>query len=257
MPVLAFPVSPVVDQVYGSGSKTWKWDGVAWRVQRTVAAPGLSAYQIAISQGFVGTEADWLESLNGDPGPPGSGLPSGGTGGQLLAKNSATDGDTEWIDPPEAITSLAALTDVDTTTTPPTDGQGLIWNQTNTKWEPADTATGPDYYKITGFFTASPLANEILQIQSVDEAFVFSANFTGSTTKLIGTAPSAPVVLSVRKNAVTEIGTITINTDGTIALATTGGTTVSIAIGDGLSIHAPALTDVTTNFSWTLRGIKS
>lgn len=32
-------------------------------------ATGLSAYQIAVNNGFVGTEAQWLESLKGPPGP--------------------------------------------------------------------------------------------------------------------------------------------------------------------------------------------
>jgi hypothetical protein len=33
---------------------------------------GLSAYQIAVANGFVGTEQDWLDSLVGPPGPEGS-----------------------------------------------------------------------------------------------------------------------------------------------------------------------------------------
>jgi len=32
---------------------------------------GLSAYEIAVNEGFVGTEQDWLDSLVGPPGPPG------------------------------------------------------------------------------------------------------------------------------------------------------------------------------------------
>lgn len=35
--------------------------------------PGDSAYQVAVKNGFVGTEAQWLESLEGPPGPPGPG----------------------------------------------------------------------------------------------------------------------------------------------------------------------------------------
>lgn len=35
--------------------------------------PGKSAYQIAVDHGFVGTEEEWLESLEGDPGPAGGG----------------------------------------------------------------------------------------------------------------------------------------------------------------------------------------
>ena len=33
---------------------------------------GLSAYQIAVAKGFTGTEEDWIESLKGDPGDPGT-----------------------------------------------------------------------------------------------------------------------------------------------------------------------------------------
>jgi len=65
---------------------------------------GRSAYEVAVDNGFVGTEAQWLDSLvgpEGPQGPPGeggagSGLPAGGTTGQYLRKNSATDGDASW-----------------------------------------------------------------------------------------------------------------------------------------------------------------
>ena len=33
---------------------------------------GLSAYEIAVSNGFVGSEAAWLASLEGEPGPAGT-----------------------------------------------------------------------------------------------------------------------------------------------------------------------------------------
>lgn len=34
------------------------------------AIQGLSAYQLAVNGGYVGTEAQWIASLEGDPGPP-------------------------------------------------------------------------------------------------------------------------------------------------------------------------------------------
>jgi hypothetical protein len=37
-------------------------------------APGESAYELAVANGFVGTEEDWLASLEGAPGPPGAGV---------------------------------------------------------------------------------------------------------------------------------------------------------------------------------------
>jgi integrin beta 8 len=82
----------------------------------TDGADGDSAYQVAVNNGFVGDEAAWLASLqgsdgadgtngtngtNGTDGADGVGVPAGGTTGQVLAKNSGTDYDTEWIDPPE------------------------------------------------------------------------------------------------------------------------------------------------------------
>jgi hypothetical protein len=77
---------------------------------------GLSAYQIAQLNGFTGTEAEWLASLEGPQGPQGvqgetgatgatgatgpagPGVAAGGTAGQILAKIDATNYNTEWID---------------------------------------------------------------------------------------------------------------------------------------------------------------
>ena len=58
--------------------------------------PGDSAYQVALNNGFVGSEQQWLDSLQGQPGPPGGGAslnsfsvqtstPTGG--GSLVSKD--------------------------------------------------------------------------------------------------------------------------------------------------------------------------
>jgi hypothetical protein len=51
-------------------------------------AAGLSAYQVALANGFVGTEAEWLESLRGQDGEDGSSSGSawGGITGTLSAQ---------------------------------------------------------------------------------------------------------------------------------------------------------------------------
>lgn len=91
-------------------------------------ADGASAYEVAVANGFVGTEAEWLASLKGDKGDQGvqgiqgeqglqgeqgiqgpagndgEGVPIGGTINQVLRKKSATDHDTEWV-------SLGAMAD--------------------------------------------------------------------------------------------------------------------------------------------------
>lgn len=64
---------------------------------------GISAYEVALNNGFVGTEEEWLESLvgpQGDTGAPGVGVPTGGTAGQVLQKVDGTDFNTLWVDPP-------------------------------------------------------------------------------------------------------------------------------------------------------------
>ena len=55
-----------------------------------LGAQGLSAYDIAVANGFVGTEEEWIESLQG------IGVPTGGTAGMQLFKTTATDYDTQW-----------------------------------------------------------------------------------------------------------------------------------------------------------------
>ncbi len=71
-------------------------------------ATGASAYQVALSAGFVGTEAQWLSSLVGSTGAQGTpgaqgaagqGVPTGGTAGQVLSKINSTNYNTQWVTP--------------------------------------------------------------------------------------------------------------------------------------------------------------
>ena len=98
-------------------------------------ADGDSAYEVAVENGFVGTEPEWLASLigpegpqgddgeqglqgepgedgaDGAPGSPGVGVPTGGTTGQHLAKIDGTNYNTEWVDADTGgVTDHGALT---------------------------------------------------------------------------------------------------------------------------------------------------
>ena len=85
--------------------------------------PGKSAYELAVENGFSGTEAEWLASLVGAAGPAGAagatgpagpagaagptgpagpGVPAGGTTGQFLIKHSDADYDAAWFTVPPA-----------------------------------------------------------------------------------------------------------------------------------------------------------
>lgn len=76
---------------------------------------GMSAYQVAVEGGFVGTEAEWLASLVGPEGDEG---PAG---------------------PPN---HLSDLLDVDVATAPPAAGQVLVWDAVEGIWEPGDVEGG-------------------------------------------------------------------------------------------------------------------
>lgn len=63
----------------------------------------ISAYAIAVREGFEGSITEWLASLKGEKG---YGIPPGGTAGQILKKKSGDDYDFEWggtIDPKAAV----------------------------------------------------------------------------------------------------------------------------------------------------------
>lgn len=58
--------------VYQSSTGTW--------INSAAGAAGASAYEIAVENGFVGTEAEWLLSLEGPTGPKGDTGDTGATG---------------------------------------------------------------------------------------------------------------------------------------------------------------------------------
>ena len=121
----------------------------------------------------------WVD-LGEFQGPTGQGVPVSGTIGQVLTKNSSTNYDTSWtslatvatsgayadlsgtptlstvatsgayadlsgtpsIPAAYASTSIDALSDVDTTTSAPTNGQTLVWNSSGSKWLPGTASAG-------------------------------------------------------------------------------------------------------------------
>jgi hypothetical protein len=106
--------------------------------------------------------------FKGDPGTPGTpgttgtngvGVPQGGAGGDVLSKINSADYNTQWVtlstvartgdyfsltNRPTAYTatSIDSFLDVDTSTTPPTNGQALVWNSVSSAWKPASVGAG-------------------------------------------------------------------------------------------------------------------
>jgi hypothetical protein len=72
------------------------WDGTQW----TNIGPiqGDSAYEVAVANGFVGTEVEWLESLVGIQGNTGADGTDGQSAYQLAVANGFVGTESEWLD---------------------------------------------------------------------------------------------------------------------------------------------------------------
>ena len=58
------PTNPTIGHGYLIQGILYTWSGIEWINGGQLQGPiGLSAYQVALSNGFVGTEQEWLESL--------------------------------------------------------------------------------------------------------------------------------------------------------------------------------------------------
>lgn len=89
----------------------------------------------------------------------------------------------------------------------------------------------------------------------------FPADFEGSVfTVNPSFLPTSQMEWSIRKNASspsdgTEVGTLTVETDGTYAYETAGNVSFEVAIGDTLSFYGPDPADDTAaDFTWTVVG---
>ena len=127
-------------------SNFYVWDGSAWSSLGTLAGPqgpagADGATGPAGPAGPAGADgpagpagADGATGPAGADGADGQGVPIGGTTGQILAKNSGADYDTQWVSSPPAdisSSSVGQLNDVDTTTNAPEEGEALTWDGSN------------------------------------------------------------------------------------------------------------------------------
>lgn len=99
-------------------------------------------------------------------------------------------------------------------------------------------------FRLPFFFTSAPVANEKLSMIVADIGFVIPPNFGGQQFVQVGQAPAATFVITVNQNN-QPIGYITLNTNGSVARTTVGGTSKTIAAGDLITFVAPASVDAT------------
>ena len=131
------------------------------RLTRRITYSNLKS-QLAVdllNYGFKGEKGD--DGDAGADGADGVGIPPAGTAFQVLAKVDSTDYNTYWrslasvaatnsylslSNRPTAYTatSIDSFIDVDTSSTPPTNGQALVWSASSSTWKPASVGAGID-----------------------------------------------------------------------------------------------------------------
>jgi len=99
-------------------------------------------------------------------------------------------------------TTLASLTDTDLTTSPPTDGQALVYNSTNSNWEPGTITAGSGasgaggaYIPVETITTSGSQASVSLDVSSGVQNYFLVSNWKGSATtymRLIANGDTTP-----------------------------------------------------------------
>lgn len=107
--------------------------------------------------------------------------------------------------------------------------------------KPTPETTSP-YDIATGFYD-TPTADEVIETIPVTRDILLPADLSG-TQVVIGTTATASFIISVQDDAV-EIATITIGTDDSVILATTGNIAKTVATGSVLTLVAPSTADDT------------
>lgn len=126
----------------------------------SAGSPGKSAYQSAVDTGYVGSESEWVESLQGEPGRPGTpgrpGVP--GQSAYEIAVDAGFIGDeAAWLESLKGAPGPAAGF-----ATPTADAFFIAGGEPSAEV----TASGPDTAKKFAFRFGIPKASEVIDSQA-------------------------------------------------------------------------------------------
>jgi hypothetical protein len=171
-------------------------------------------------------------------------FPSNPTNGQTITVSGITyaydSTQGVWSDSPQGLTqAIDALTDVDTSTTAPTNGQVLQWNSTDSEWQPADSSAGVTVYATIDDLPLSGVAEgSMALVDSTDKLYIFSDAGWYSIT-LVNTTPSISGVSA----------TYTLASDGTATVVT-----VTATDPEGLPLTYSIVSDTSGNIATVTQG---
>ncbi len=170
----------------------------------------------------------------GANGAAGTGVPVGGTTGQVLAKNSGTDFDTEWVAPTAGSGSVTAVSVV--------SANGFAGSVANSSTTPAITleATPVGVLKSDGTALSAAVAGTDFLAPSGSGAGltgITESQITGLTTDLAGKQPLDSDLTAIAALATT--GMLSRTGGGTYSprTITAGSSKISISNGDGVSAN--------------------
>ncbi len=114
-------------------------------------------------------------------------------------------------------------------------------------WAEAGDAGGA--YRIGGFFTVTPGANEVVLMHVATDAFTIPAQLAGSTAKVLGN-PTGVTVLTVAVDGA-AVGSISVSAAGVPTFAGAGG---AVPAGGLVTVTAPAAANGLANMAFTIKG---
>ncbi len=133
--------------------------------------------------------------------------------------------------------------------------QGVIIFTDGTNYFTSRGACSPQPYDVVFSLGGKPPANTTYPLLTFSRAVTFPGNFAGAVGS-VGANPTATASYTILKNGV-SVGTISISTGGVFTFTSTGGTAVSFAIGDRLTISTPTAQDATlSDVAVTLAGTR-
>ena len=174
-------------------------------------------------------------------------FPSNPTNGQTITVGGITyaydSTQGVWSDNPQGLTqAIDALTDVDTSTSAPTNGQILQWNSTDSEWQPADSSAGVTVYAtIDDLPLTGVTEGSMALVDSTDKLYIFSDTGWYSIS-IVNTTPSISGV------------------NAAYTLATNGSaTTITVTASDpeGIPITYSIVSDTSGNIATVSQGTGS
>ena len=174
-------------------------------------------------------------------------FPSNPTNGQTITVGGITyaydSTQGVWSDNPQGLTqAIDALTDVDTSTSAPTNGQILQWNSTDSEWQPAGSSAGVTVYAtIDDLPLTGVTEGSMALVDSTDKLYIFSDTGWYSIS-IVNTTPSISGV------------------NAAYTLATNGSaTTITVTASDpeGIPITYSIVSDTSGNIATVSQGTGS